>query len=498
MKRRSFLQGAGLAGLALATPLRSFGTGLDPNKVPRGSRILLRNGYVITVDKALGELRGDVLIDNGKIAAIGRNLQAGAAEIIDASDMMVLPGFIETHRHTWQSCLRHMGADWSAAQYFANNFFKFGVNFRPEDVYAANLIGRLAALEGGITTLVDWSHIMNSPEHADAAVLALRDAGARSVFAMGWPQAPAPGRWITSAAGKSTADIPEDIRRVRRQHFASNTGLVTLAMAGRGPDFAVIDQVARDLRIARELDIRTTIHIGFAVAGGIAAMKQANLLGPDITHVHVRDSTEDELQMLADSGGSVSVSPLDEMLRVRWRRGLPPIVRTITRGLVVSLSCDSETTSAGDMFSIMRTTVAVGRIEASNPTDGRPEPANWNAASVVSTKKVLEMATLEGARTAGLEKTTGSISVGKDADLMLVKADHLNYFPLNDAVGALVGAADTAGIDSVFVAGKPVKFGGRLVDRALEARARRLATESRDYLYQKGGYPLPENLKKGS
>jgi cytosine/adenosine deaminase-related metal-dependent hydrolase len=498
MKRRHFLQGVGLAGIAAATPLRALGSGLDPNKAPRGTRILLRNGYVITVDKALGELRGDVLIDDGKIAAVGKGLPAGSAEVIDASDMLVVPGFIETHRHTWQSCLRHMGADWSAAQYFANNFFKFGVSFRPEDVYAANLIGRLAALDGGITTLVDWSHIMNSPEHADAAVQALRDAGARSVFAMGWPQAPSPGRWIASSAGKSTADIPDDIRRVRRQHFSANTGLVTLAMAGRGPDFAVIGQVGRDLGIARELDIRTTIHVGFAVAGGIAAMKQANLLGPDITHVHVRDSTEDELQMLADSGGTVSVSPLDEMLRVRWRRGLPPIVRTITRGLVVSLSCDSETTSAGDMFSIMRTTVSVGRIEASNPPDGRPEPANWNAATVVSTRKVLEMATLEGARTTGLERVTGSITVGKDADLMLVKADHLNYYPLNDAVGALVGAADTASIDSVFVAGRPVKFGGRLLDEKLVARARRLATESRDYLFQKGSYPLPENLKKGS
>jgi cytosine/adenosine deaminase-related metal-dependent hydrolase len=269
-------------------------------------------------------------------------------------------------------------------------------------------------------------------------------------------------------------------------------------MAGRGPDFAVMDQVARDLRIARELDIRTTIHIGFAVAGGIAAMKQANLLGPDITHVHIRDSTEDELQMIVDSGGNGSVSPLDEMLRVRWRRGLPPIVRTLKRGLVVSLSCDSETTSAGDMFSIMRTTISVGRIEASNPPDNTPEPQNWNAASVVSTRKVLEMATLDGARCTGLEKTTGSITVGKDADILLVRADSLNYFPLNDAVGALVGAADTASIDSVFVAGKAVKFGGRLVDRALEARARRLAVESRDFLFQKGNYPLPENLKKGS
>jgi 5-methylthioadenosine/S-adenosylhomocysteine deaminase len=325
---------------------------------------------------------------------------------------------------------------------------------------------------------------MNTPEHADAAVAALRDSGGRSVFAMGWPQAPNPSIWIS----KSTANLPDDIRRVRKQHFASNDGLVQLAIAGRGPDFAVIDQVARDLRVARELDIRTTIHIGFAVAGGIRDMNAAKLLGPDITHVHVRDSTEDELQMIKDSGGTVSISPLDEMLRVRWRRGLPPVVRSVQRGLVVSLSCDSESTSAGDMFSIMRNTLAVGRIEAANPPDNRAEPQNFNAANVITTKRLLEMATLDGAKCLGQEKRIGTLEAGKDADFLLLQADHLAYFPLQDAVDAIVGAADTSAIEAVVVRGRAVKWNGRMVDTALVERAKRLATESRDYLFAKTGY----------
>ena len=482
MDRRSFCL-TGLSGLTV--PLAGCGTlSGAPNTPPRSKLVLLRGGRVVTMDPAQKSFQGDVLIDDGKIAALGPALSAPAAEVLDCSNRIVLPGFIETHRHTWQSCLRHMGANWSAAQYFAFNFFRFGVAFRPEDVYAANLMGRLAALDGGITTLVDWSHIMNTPAHADAAVQALRDAGGRSVFAMGWPQSPDPARWIRD----SVSDLPQDILRVRREHFASNTGMVRLAMAGRGPDFARIEQVARDLRIARELDIRTTIHIGFAVAGGIRKMGDARLLGPDITHVHVRDSTADELQLLADSGGTVSISPLDEMLRVRWRRGLPPIVRTVEKGLTVSLSCDSESTSAGDMFSIMRNTLAVGRIEASNPPDGRVEPKDFNAANTLSTRRVLEMATVDGARTVGQEREIGSLAVGKSADLLLLQADHPAYFPLHDAVDAVVTAADVSAIEAVFVAGKAVKFGGRLVDQALLDRSRQLALASRDYLFTKTGY----------
>ena len=298
MDRRSFLKLAGSASLA-STSLASGGGRaaefiLNSRTVPRGNTILLRGGYIVTMDPSVPDLRGDVLIADGKIGAIGKNLDAGSAEVVDASRLIVTPGFIETHRHTWQSCLRQLGANWSAAQYFANNFFKFGVIMRPEDVYAANLIGRLAALDGGITTLLDWSHIMNTPQHADAAVQGLRDAGARSVFAMGWPQAPDPAKWIV----KSSADMPDDIRRVRKELLPGDTGLVTLAMAGRGPDFAQIQQVARDLSIARDLGIPTTIHIGFASPGGIKAMKEAGLLGPDITHVHVKDSTDEELQFI--------------------------------------------------------------------------------------------------------------------------------------------------------------------------------------------------------
>src|SRR5438094_6350173 len=138
MDRRSFLKLAGSASLASTSLASSGGRAaefiLDSRTVPRGNTILLRGGYIVTMDPSVPDLRGDVLIADGKIGAIGKNLDAGSAEVVDASRLIVTPGFIETHRHTWQSCLRQLGANWSAAQYFANNFFKFGVIMRPEDV----------------------------------------------------------------------------------------------------------------------------------------------------------------------------------------------------------------------------------------------------------------------------------------------------------------------------------------------------------------------------
>ena len=484
MNRRDFVRSTLALPVAAGLALPSSGHAKDAARPPKGRRILIRGAIVLTMAKEEPAFRGDLLIENGLIAALGPALPVGGAEVIDGRNRIMMPGFIETHRHTWQSCLRQLGANWSAAQYFQNNFFRFGVAMRPDDVYAANLIGRVAALDAGITTLLDWSHIMNTPAHADAAIQALRDSSGRSVFAMGWPQAPKPEVWISN----STTDIPDDIQRVRREHFSNNTGMVTLAMAGRGPDFAVIEQVARDLRIARDLDIRTTIHIGFAKPGGILAMRNANLLGPDVTHVHVRDSTEEELDLIAESGGTVSISPLDEMLRVRWRRGLPPVMRTLERNMPVSLSVDSESTSDGSMFSIMRNTLAVGRMQAANPPDNRAEPASFNAADFISTRRVLEMATVDGARTIGLEKQVGTLAVGKSADILLMRADSLAYSPLGDSIDAIVGAADSADIEAIFVAGKVVKWDRRLVDTALVTRAQRLASESRTYLFEKTDY----------
>jgi 5-methylthioadenosine/S-adenosylhomocysteine deaminase len=487
--RRNFFKSAGVAGLAGV----AGSAALSPAHAaaPKRERVLIRGAYLVTLDPKLGELRGDILIDGGRIVSVGGTAPASGADVVDARDTIALPGFIDTHRHTWQSAVRHIGSDWTLFQYLTTAFNRFGMHFRPQDVYAGNLIGRLAALESGITTLVDWSHVMNTPEHADAAVQALRDAGARSVFAMGWPQTPEPFKWVQ----KSTLELPADIRRVRKQHFPGNSGLVTLQMAARGPGFAAMEQVAKDLATARELDIMTTIHDGDG--GGALALSEARLAGPDIVYVHLQNAKDDALKAVRDSGGKVSVSVVNEEWRTPWRGANAATVRLLRHGILPSLSADTEITSSGDMFSNMRGALQSARYGASNDP-GTPAPANpreWNPASVVSTRKVLEMATVGGAAPAGLEGRVGMLSPGMQADIVLLRSNHLNYFPVNDAIGAIVVAADTGSVDAVFVAGKAVKFNGRLVNTALVNRARKLAAESRDYVFARAGITLPEGLK---
>lgn len=269
-------------------------------------------------------------------------------------------------------------------------------------------------------------------------------------------------------------------------------------MAARGPEFAVIEQVAKDLKTARDLGLRTTAHI--SGGGTIVAMQKAGLLGPDITHVHLLRATDEEIKMIKDSGGSASISPPGEEWKTPWQGDPPATARLVRNGIVPSLSIDSETFAAGDMFTTMRGALGAGRYAVSHPPEDEhvaapPDPRQWHPANVIPMQMILEMATAAGAVPCGLEGQVGTLTPGKQADIVALRADHLNYFPINKAVDAVVVAADTACIDSVFVAGKPVKFNGKWVNEALVKRVKRLALASRDYLMSKGGTSLPEGLR---
>ena len=194
------------------------------------------------MDDRVGNFTGDVLVAEGKVKEVAPGIDGGDTEIVDAADYLLLPGLVDLHRHTWQSPIRHTGLDWDLPRMFVELFKRFGPNFRPEDVYAATLFGRLAALDAGVTTLLDWAHIQNSPAHADEAVRALRDAGGRTIYAHGQPGIE-PERWMK----ESTLPHPADIRRLRERVLSSNDALVTLAMAARGPEFSTIDTTEHDL-----------------------------------------------------------------------------------------------------------------------------------------------------------------------------------------------------------------------------------------------------------
>jgi len=261
------------------------------------NRTLIKGGTVITVDPSLGDFfpTGDVLIEDGAIVEVARSIDAEDAEVIDATDCLVLPGLIDTHRHTWQALFRNIGSDWTLAHYFTGLHGTMSQLYRPEDTYAGNLIGTFEALDSGITTLLDWSHNLNTPDHADAALDALEETGSRVVFGHGAGFA----HWAPVSALDHPAD---DVRRLRAGRLSSDDALVTLALAPRGNQFATMEVTQRDYALAAELGIRITCHAGDGEWGKgrpIAQLHEAGLLGANQTYVHCNSLADDELRMMA-------------------------------------------------------------------------------------------------------------------------------------------------------------------------------------------------------
>jgi cytosine/adenosine deaminase-related metal-dependent hydrolase len=431
-------------------------------------RLLLKGGWVLSMDPAIGDLRvGDVLIEGDSILAVSPKIGNVDAECIDAQGTIVLPGFVDTHRHTWQSCVRHRYADIDPQIYFAEMLGAKGAAFRPEDVHVATMLGAVAALEGGITTMLDWSHVQNSPEHADAAITGLRDANIRGVFAHGWPLVDG-ASWMFDSQWRH----PDDIRRLRTRYFSSDDQLLTLAMAARGPEMARREVWLDDLRLARELGIRSSIHMGAYARNGtvraIAQMHDAGVLGDDLTFVHCCFSGADEIAMMADAGVSASLGVHCELNAQGI--GDIPFDRLLAVGIRPSLSGDTETKCSGDMFTQMRHAFAYYRSWMGGNHSRVP-----NAPATLSMRDVLEFATIAGARANGLDHKVGSLTPGKQADIVMIRGDDLNLTPVSDAIGAVVLAAHPGNVDSVFVGGRAMKRRGQMIGvdlDVLRARAR--------------------------
>ena len=449
-----------------------YPSGTDFNVVPSG-RILIRGGTVLSIDPNIGDLpNGDVLIEGDRILEVAPGLEVENAEVIDAGDMIVMPGFVDTHRHIWEGVLRNIGTDVpleGRTSYISHVLHKLAPAFRPQDVYAGDLVSALGALDAGVTTLLDWSHIQGSPEHTDAIVQALDDSGMRAVFAYGFP-------WW----GKWEERQPSWFVRAATEHFSTDDQRLTLALAAPGPEFTDFE-VSRDhWKLAREAGARITAHVGVGSYGmdrKVQEMGEAGLLGPDTTYIHCTTLSDTEIQMIVDTGGTVSLaSPVEMMMG----HGMPPIQKFLDRGLVPSLSVDVETNVPSDMFNQMRSVLALQRVIAFR--DGK-QP--------LGARDVLAMATIEGARANGLADRTGSLTPGKQADLVLLRTDRLNALPLNDPATAVVASMDTSNVDTVLVAGHVLKRGGELTHVDWDA-VKRMVGESRDFVIQKSGFRPPK------
>jgi cytosine/adenosine deaminase-related metal-dependent hydrolase len=441
------------------------------------NRTLIRGGSVLSMDPTIGDLpRADVLIEDGAIAAVRPELSADA-EVIDADGFIVIPGFVDTHRHTWEAGIRGCAPNATLDDYFVEVLDSFAPVYRPDDVYASNLAGALECLNAGITTLVDWSHINNTPEHPDAAIRALQEVGIRSQYAYGSANTSLADYWFESKIVMPA----DDVRRVRDTYFASDSGLLTMALATRGPGFCTDDVVRAEWGLARELGLPITVHIAMGrLAGRWSMVKQLHalgLLGPDTTYIHCCYFSDEEWQLVADTGGTISIAPQIEM---QMGHGHPPTMKAIEHGLRPGLSIDVVTTGPGDMFSQIRSAFGADRE--------RVLAAAWQAnteapPNILTARDMLQIATLNGAHVAGLESRTGSLTPGKRADIVLLDARAINLVPVIDPVTAVTLCADVSNVDTVIVDGVIRKRDGKLL--ADVARARNLVEAARDRLVQR-------------
>jgi cytosine/adenosine deaminase-related metal-dependent hydrolase len=454
-------------------------------------RRLVRGGQVLVGDPGDGRFeRADVVVEDGRVAAIGPDAVVADAQVVDAGDSLVLPGFVDTHRHTWQTAMRGVCADWTLLDYFRGIRLQVSTVLTAEDVYAGNFVGALEALDAGVTTLLDFSHCINSPEHADEAVRGLRDAGVRGIWAYGMFPVP-----LEDPAFATAEERLADARRVRERHFPASGDLLDLGVALTELGLVPFDVTRAEVALARELDVMVTAHTGTVTSSRrppeVELLHSAGLLDGRQVHVHCNACSNRELDLLADAGASVSLTPETEL---QMGMGFPIFARALERGLVPSLGCDIVSNNSGDLFAQMRLGVQAERARANQAAlDGLEMPQEL----ALGVRDVLRFATLGGAEALGLGSVTGSLEPGKAADLILLRSDRLHMAPLNDPVAAVVLHAGPADVETVLVEGEIVKQGGELPGARAE-QGRALIQRSRERimaaLEPRGGLlpPAPE------
>lgn len=449
-------------------------------------RVLISGGHVLSLDPELGEIPGgEVLVEDDRVIAVGRSLGVEGGTRIDASGHVVMPGFVDTHRHTWQTPFRGICADWTLGDYFRGIRLGISPNCGPQDVYAGNHVGALEALDAGVTTILDFSHCNNTPEHADAAVQGLQDAGIRAVFGYGYFAPPSPETGFADHAARLA-----DARRIREQRLAADDALVTMGVALTECGLVPFEQTVAEIAAAREMQVPIVMHTGCVwgspVCEGIPELDHLGLLGADQVHVHCNTLTDADLDRLAGAGCAVSSSPETE---IQMGMGHPVIGRALERDMQPSLSCDIVSSNSGDMFAQMRIGLQFERCmanDAVNAAGRMPERLE------LTVRDGLNWGTVNGARAMGLSDRIGSLAPGKQADLIVVGGDRLNMTPMADPVGCLISQANPANVRDVMVGGRLVKRDGRLagvdtnrVRDLAETAAERVIAAATD-----GGRPL--------
>ena len=462
-------------------------TATQPTTFAGAPAIVFRGGTVLTMDAHRTVLEAaDVLVVGERIASVGPDLAVpdGTVEI-DASGGIVMPGMIDTHRHMWQTAMRGYGADWTLTQYCFWYYLEPGRAFRPEDVHAGNLLSAVESLDAGVTTTVDWSHGLQTTDHADAAVDALESVPGRFVLAYGNIQA-GPWEWATR---------PEFRTFVERRFTGSDMLGFQMAFDVTGdPEFP--ERAA--FEVARDLGATVTTHAGVWGAtndDGIRLMYENGFMAPGTVYVHAATLSEDSYQRIAATGGSVSVSTDSEQ---SCGQGYPPTWILRAHDIPVSLSMDTSVWWSGDLFTAMRSTLGADRSREHLEAHALGETVtNCH----LRADQVVDWATRGGATALGLGDTIGSLEVGKKADVVLIKNDHSPaMFPILNPFGHVAFQAQRGDVHTVMVDGRVVKHDHRLLDidlaavrRTVEQTVEHLRSELGDADWRQGMNPeIPE------
>lgn len=426
---------------------------------------LIKGGQVITMDPAIGNGRFNVLIEDDRIIAVGPEVQSADAEPVDATGCIVIPGLINAHMHTWQTALRGVTANWTLPTYFRSVHAGLATSFTPDDLYIGTLVGALNQLNLGTTTLGDWCHNNPTPAHTDRAIDGLLESGIRAVFFHGSPKPdPKPGQ-------KHFSEIPHprsEIERLLKSRFQNRDGLVELGMAILGPHYSTYEVSEHDFQLAAELNLIASMHCAGLepkTPDGWERLAERGLLGPNTNIVHGNNLTDAQLRMMLDRGVTFSVAPETEMTQ---GHGHPITGRLRDAGSAPSLGVDLESAIAGDMLTVAR--VALASQRALDNAQARADTGQLPAQSTISTHDALSWITVRGAEALGLQDRVGSLTPGKQADVVLIRADGLSMRPVHDPVSAVVMQASAAHIDTVLVAGEFKKRGGQLLYEHVEQR----------------------------
>jgi cytosine/adenosine deaminase-related metal-dependent hydrolase len=446
------------------------------------SKILFKGGTVVTMEPGLPDgAPADVLVDGDTIAAIGDVPSAPDADIVDASDRIVMPGLIDSHVHTWQTGLRGVAGDWTVPEYMRAMHRGLATYFGPEDIYLANLVGALSKLDAGMTTLVDWCHNNPTPAHTDAAIDGLEASGARALFLHGSPKPdPGPGQ-------KHFSEVPmprAEIERLRKGRFSSDGGLVTMGLAILGPQYSVHEVCVEDYTLAREFDLIVSAHTGggpMLAPGSFEKLIDLGLIDARANIVHANNFDDDLIRALVDAGANFTVTAEIEL---QMGFGYPLTGKLRALGSPFTVGADVEPAAAGDMFTAMRTTMNVQRNIDNLVLLERGDPLPDT--TTITCREALEWTTVNGARMMGQSARIGSLAPGKQADIVLLRKSDLNLFPVHDAVRSIVRQAGPGNVDAVMVAGRFVKRDGRLLYGDLQARQDELLASGRRILGDAG------------